>query len=238
MGWTFTYMTPAKLIADEVGAGPGGTNKILDKARGVTFAGETENWLLVETADGTLTIVMALSRTSRKDGATYSGVKIVTESMGPSSSDVPEKVLGWFDRVEAPNEWAEAFRRSARASHAVWRVKVADLTDADVGKTFGLKGFTAKYPSVTFLGWSAGRNPKPAGIDAGRVLAQAAVNHHHRPGAERVPLEAARGRGRAFGQKVDLVVDREDPGLAQLGFPPWSTRLDASPGTPRARPTP
>lgn len=158
MGATGAYMTPSKLIDDELGVGRG--TEILAKARGKTEFGETENWRIVRWPDGKEEIVLALSHTSRRYGDTYSVVKIVNEGMGPASVDVPDKI--WEKRPELPadgNAWAAEWRESVAKYRAHWPRWVKDLTDDDIGALFEIEGFT-NYGAVEYRGRTA-REARP-----------------------------------------------------------------------------
>lgn len=160
MGATGAYMTPAKLIDDELGVGRG--TEVLAKARGKTEFGETENWRIVRWPDGKEEIVLALSYTSRKNGETYSVVRTIPECMGPASRDVPDNI--WENRPPLPadgNSFAAEWREDVVAYRERWPLWVKDLDSADLGKKFEIEGFT-NYGAVTFRGWrSKGRTDVP-----------------------------------------------------------------------------
>lgn len=150
MGATGAYMTPAKLIDDELGVGRG--TEVLAKARGKTEFGETENWRIVRWPDGKAEIVVALSHTSRKYGETYSIVKIVNEGMGPATLDVPDKI--WEKRPPLPadgNSFAAEWRENVAEYRERWPLWVKDLDEADVGKKFVIEGF-GNDGAVKFMG--------------------------------------------------------------------------------------
>lgn len=162
MGTTGTYMTPAKLIASEMGIGTGHTELVF-KAAGATFDGRTSTWLILRMANpehseyGRVFVVEALTTYDSRTG--YATCKIVDEDMGPDASQVPPSIVDRFHLLSPvePDGYAAKFRESALRYRAQWPLSLAEVP---VGTAIEVQGYpgtwhrigTAKNGVPTFSG--------------------------------------------------------------------------------------
>ena len=147
MGSVGTYMTPAKLIAAEMGIGTGHT-ELVYKAAGSSFDGYSSTWLILRMANpersdfGRVFVVEAITSYSSRTG--YATCKIVDEDMGPDSSQVPPSIVDRFHLLSpvAPDSYAAAFRDGALRWRKAWPLSLADVP---VGAVVEVQGYPSQW---------------------------------------------------------------------------------------------
>lgn len=145
MGTIGAPIPAAKLIAEETAS-----CTIVRKAWGGNEDGRRTCWLhLKHNENGREFLAVALVSSEKRYDATWNYVKIVTEDMGPSAIDVPDKV--WNGRPATPDsEYAASWRERVEKYRTTYPHLVTELTAADVGRKITLEGGT----TVEFAGFT------------------------------------------------------------------------------------
>lgn len=147
MGAVGTYMTPAKLIASEMGIGTGHTELVF-KATGDSFDGYTSTWMILRMVNpehsnfGQVFVVEAITSYNSRTG--YATCKIVDEFMGPDSSKVPPSIVQRFHLLSPvePGSDAARFREGAVRSLAAWPLS---LVEVPVGTVVEVQGYPGTW---------------------------------------------------------------------------------------------
>lgn len=158
MGWSGTALGARDHIDDTIGG-----EHITHRAWTDGY-GEKVCWLIVDRPAGNgraawSGIVAVLVKYGKHYGETWSYIKVIDEGMGPSYTDVPDKI--WDNRPPLPDDastYAVEWREAVEKHRATFNVPVKSLTDADVGRKFRFDRYGDRV--FSFTGWRSGRRGK------------------------------------------------------------------------------